>query len=105
MAVSDCHQAIQATLTRESSELSGDVVLVADAYGAFVAASLAAKYPAWYKTLILRNPLVDLSAAAQSDQLLYWEDIQSCREIFMALVFRLLHNGQVLNLVLETLVS
>ena len=45
MAVSDCHQAIQATLNRESSDLSGDVVLVAESYGAFLAASLAAKYP------------------------------------------------------------
>lgn len=72
MAVSDCHQAIQATLNRESSDLSGDVVLVAESYGAFIAASLAAKYPAWYKTLILKDPLVDLSATAQSDQLLYW---------------------------------
>ena len=76
MAVSDCHQAIQATLNRESSDLSGDVVLVAESYGAFIAASLAAKYPAWHKTLILKNPLVDLSATAQSDQLLYWDAIQ-----------------------------
>ena len=76
MAVSDCHQAIQATLNRESSDLSGDVVLVAESYGAFLAASLAAKYPAWYKTLILKDPLVDLSATAHSDQLLYWYAIQ-----------------------------
>ena len=53
MAVSDCHQAIQATLNRESSELSGDVVLVAESYGAFIAASLAAKYPAWYKIVFV----------------------------------------------------
>ena len=72
MAVTDCHQSIQATLIRDSSQLSGDVVLVAESYGAFIAASLAAKYPAWYKTVILTNPLIDLSAMAQSDQLLYW---------------------------------
>jgi pimeloyl-ACP methyl ester carboxylesterase len=71
MEVSDCHQAIQATLN-SNSDLSGDVVLVGESYGGFIAAILAAKYPAWYRVTILKNPLVDLSAMADQNQLLFW---------------------------------
>lgn len=57
MAVSDTHQAIRQVINW-TPKLSGNVVLLGNSYGGFIATHLASNFPSMYPVVILQNPLV-----------------------------------------------
>ena len=67
VAVGDVHQAVQDFLLSRP-ELSGDnVTLMGVSYGGFIAATLAAKHPEKYDSLVLVDPFLNLLTYAQVD--------------------------------------